>query len=369
MRPLFCGNLDYDVRQSELERLFRKYGKVERIDMKSGEDLFVSLAHKMFYYAYLSMLSFTIRQYFNHQQHQEDAMTIGLTAQLQIRNAPHNRKITDESLVTPITEVYYPPLVSYHHDFVGFAFVYMEDERDAEDAIRRLDRIEFGRKGRRLRVEWTKQERESRRAGDGGGKRSSGNTKPSKTLFVINFDPINTRSRDLERHFEPYGKIANVRVRRNFAFIQYESEDDATKALEATNMSKLMDRVISVEYSIRDDDDRRNGYSPDRRGGRGGGASPNRGYDRRRSPSPYRRERGSPDYGYRRERDSPDYGHGPNSNSKSERKASPAYARDASPASGRSYSRSPPPPRERSREKERENPQSFEIHLLRFTED
>lgn len=32
----------------------------------------------------------------------------------------------------------------------------MEDERDAEDAIRKLDRIDFGRKGRRLRVEWTK---------------------------------------------------------------------------------------------------------------------------------------------------------------------------------------------------------------------
>ncbi|KAA8532865.1 hypothetical protein F0562_033018 [Nyssa sinensis] len=39
---------------------------------------------------------------------------------------------------------------------VGFAFVYMDDERDAEYAIRGLDRIEFGRKGRRLRVEWTK---------------------------------------------------------------------------------------------------------------------------------------------------------------------------------------------------------------------
>lgn len=39
---------------------------------------------------------------------------------------------------------------------VGFAFIYMEDERDAEDAIRGLDRFEFGRQGRRLRVEWTK---------------------------------------------------------------------------------------------------------------------------------------------------------------------------------------------------------------------
>jgi arginine/serine-rich splicing factor 4/5/6 len=32
----------------------------------------------------------------------------------------------------------------------------MEDERDAEDAIHRLDGIDFGRKGRRIRVEWTK---------------------------------------------------------------------------------------------------------------------------------------------------------------------------------------------------------------------
>lgn len=40
--------------------------------------------------------------------------------------------------------------------FAGFAFIYMEDERDAEAAIRALDRAEFGRKGRRLRVEWTK---------------------------------------------------------------------------------------------------------------------------------------------------------------------------------------------------------------------
>lgn len=43
-----------------------------------------------------------------------------------------------------------------NYKIAGFAFIYMEDERDAEDAIRKLDRIEFGRKGRRLRVEWTK---------------------------------------------------------------------------------------------------------------------------------------------------------------------------------------------------------------------
>ncbi|KAF5179214.1 Serine/arginine-rich splicing factor RS40 [Thalictrum thalictroides] len=242
MRPIFCGNFEYDARQSDLERLFGKYGKVDRVDMKSG-----------------------------------------------------------------------------------FAFVYMDDERDAEDAIRALDRYEFGRQGRRLRVEWTKQERGGRRSA--GSRRSSANMKPTKTLFVINFDPVHTRTRDLERHFDPFGKILNIRIRRNFAFIQFESQDEATKALDATNMSKLMDRVISVEYAVRDDDEKRNGYSPERRGH---GRSPERSRDRRRSPSPYQRERGSPDYGrnaspvrrsrdrvrspspYRRERGSPDYGRGLN---------------------------------------------------------
>ncbi|KAL6004574.1 Serine/arginine-rich splicing factor rs41 [Asimina triloba] len=178
--------------------------------------------------------------------------------------------------------------------FQGFAFVYMDDERDADDAIRGLDRKEFGRHGRRLRVEWSKQERGIRRP---GGSRRSGDLKPSKTLFVINFDPIHTRTRDLERHFEPYGKVLNVRIRRNFAFIQYESQEDASKALDATNESRLMDRVISVEYAVRDDDERRNGYSPDRRGRER--SSERGGRDRERSASPYGRaaERASPDYG------------------------------------------------------------------------
>lgn len=242
MRPIFCGNFEFDARQGELERLFRKYGKVERVDMKSG-----------------------------------------------------------------------------------FAFVYMEDERDAEDAIRALDRYEFGRKGRRLRVEWTKQERNVRQPPT--SRRSSSNSRPSKTLFVINFDPYNTRTRDLERHFDPYGKILNIRIRRNFAFIQFELQEDATKALEATNMSKLMDRVISVEYAIKDDDDRRNG-SPN--GGRD--RSPRRRGDDRGSP--YRRERGSPDYGRGRDRGSPDYGRGGRGRSPSPRRdrGSPDYARGASPA-------------------------------------
>jgi arginine/serine-rich splicing factor 4/5/6 len=41
MKPIFCGNLDFDARQSDVERLFRKYGKIDRVDLKSGMTFFI----------------------------------------------------------------------------------------------------------------------------------------------------------------------------------------------------------------------------------------------------------------------------------------------------------------------------------------
>ncbi|KAK4476319.1 hypothetical protein RD792_015464 [Penstemon davidsonii] len=237
MRPIFCGNFEYETRQSDLERLFSKYGRVERVDMKSG-----------------------------------------------------------------------------------FAFVYFEDERDADDAIRGLDDTPFGYGRRRLSVEWAKGERG--RHPDG----RAGNQRPTRTLFVINFDPVRSRIHDIERHFEPYGKVLNVRIRRNFAFVQFETQEDATKALESTHMRQaqidlpiyiyilILDRVVSVEYALRDDDER---------GGRSD--SPRRDYGRR-GGSPYRR---SPSPGYRRSRPSPDYGRA--RSPVYDRYNGPSYDRDRSP--------------------------------------
>ncbi|KAF8413349.1 hypothetical protein HHK36_001328 [Tetracentron sinense] len=151
------------------------------------------------------------------------------------------------------------------------------------------------------------------------------NQRPTKTLFVINFDPIHTRIRDIEKHFEPYGKVLHVRIRRNFAFVQFENQVDATKALEWTHMSKILDRMVSVEYALRDDGERGDRYSSPRRGGYGRrGDSP---YGR--SPSPvHRRGRPSPDYGRAR---SPVY----------DRYNGPAHDRNRSPDYGRYPSRSP----------------------------
>ncbi|CAA7018546.1 unnamed protein product [Microthlaspi erraticum] len=98
-----------------------------------------------------------------------------------------------------------------HVDFErGYAFVYAEDERDAEDAIR-------GKEGK-ASIEWAKGELGKPRDGKGAS-----NRRPTKTLFVINFD---TKER---RHFDSYGKVLNVRISRNFAFVQSANEEDAHK--------------------------------------------------------------------------------------------------------------------------------------------
>ncbi|MCO5603338.1 hypothetical protein L7F22_057488 [Adiantum nelumboides] len=211
MRPIFCGNFEYDARESEVERLFEKYGKVDRVDMKAG-----------------------------------------------------------------------------------FAFVYMEDEADANDAIRGLDNLEFGQQKRLLRVEWAKPtDGPSRKRAE---RRRDMSSVPAKTLFVINFDPASTSVRDLENHFEPYGELIRVHIHKNFAFVEYGSQEAATTALERTHKSKVLGREITVEYAVRE-----NGDPSERRSGRRS-PEPRGSYRSRRSPG-YRR--GSPVYDRYQSRSSP----------------------------------------------------------------
>eukprot|EP01018_Ginkgo_biloba_P012730 Gb_39834 [translate_table: standard] len=337
MRPVFCGNFEYDTRQSDLERMFSRYGRVERVDMKSGIG---SLASKNVIFQFpddWSSLVLPLRmrlclfqcsviaQGFNLYEVTLEHQLLVSFNKVDIANGilhfPHEiitfHPSHDHIVQVSSFQAWHMEDSMIHHHC--FAFVYMDDERDAEDAIRGLDNTEFGRQRRRLSVEWARQGDRVIRHRE-GSMRSAANLKPTKTLFVINFDPFSTRVRDLERHFEPYGKLLHVRIRRNFAFVQYETQEEATKALECTNMSKVLDRVISVEYAARDDGDR-NGRreSPGRRGGYGRRAE-------RGSPS-YGRSV-SPIYGKRAARPSPDYGRAP----------SPAYDRYRGPVHERNRS-------------------------------
>ena len=137
-----------------------------------------------------------------------------------------------------------------------------------------------------------------------------------------------TTERELEKEFSKFGPLEKVTVildgktgrSRGFAFIYFESVEDAKVAKEAMSDQEIDGRRVRVDFSItkrahtptpgvymgqptyRSRDDRGGYGGRDRdygrrdygRGGGGGGygrrRSPDRGgYDRRRSPSPYYR--------------------------------------------------------------------------------
>lgn len=259
---------------------------------------------------------------------------------------------------------------SPHTYCAGFAFVYMRDRRDAEEAIRKLDRREFGVKRRLLKVEWAQVRK---RAGvcvcsclpnhpillpphpPGGavsctacthsyivllvpagcldvsqakpedGKRAElASRNPSTTLFVVGFDSRSTRISDLERQFERYGRLKRVDIKKNFAFVQFEDLEDSRRAQAAMHDSAFRDRRLTVEFVVKE---------PFNTGGGGGGGASGRGRSRSRSPA----RRGSPRY---------------RSRSPPRRSRSPPRYRSRSPAGGRAAegrSASPSPVRGRSR--------------------
>ncbi|KAK1866217.1 hypothetical protein I4F81_008737 [Pyropia yezoensis] len=132
----------------------------------------------------------------------------------------------------------------------GFAFVFMASDREGQAAIDALDGLEFGnRTVRRLKVEWARGDGAVKRRED--ERRQLARSVPSTTLFVVNFDPFETRSRDLERHFEPYGRIIRLDKKQghNYAFVQYETIDSAKRAVAELDKSRLMGHVITVEYT------------------------------------------------------------------------------------------------------------------------
>lgn len=198
----------------------------------------------------------------------------------------------------------------------GFAFVFLNDAK-SEDEKERVGRyvdgingMEFPKISKSIRSEFAR--------GDGRIKRKEDDRRkdiqPNETLFVVNFSEETTKREDLEMLFSPYGELVRIDMKKNYAFVQFTSVNDAIKAKDATNGGKLDQSVITVEFVAakrrdrdgggyrgrggdRDGDRDRGGYRG-RRDYRGRGRDDDRDryddrYDsRRRSPPRYDDRRG-----------------------------------------------------------------------------
>lgn len=96
---------------------------------------------------------------------------------------------------------------------------------------------------------------------------------PNETLFVVNFHEETTKREDLQMLFEPYGELVRIDMKRNYAFVQFKTVEEAIRAKESTNGGKLDQSEITVEFVAR-----RMGEGGRRDGGRTGGGGGRR-YD------------------------------------------------------------------------------------------
>ncbi|KAL7581471.1 hypothetical protein ACA910_022045 [Epithemia clementina (nom. ined.)] len=195
----------------------------------------------------------------------------------------------------------------------GYCFVFLKDaDNEADkDRIERfvsaMDGMGVPRVSDSLRAEFAR--------GDGRVKRKEDerrkNIAPSDTLFVVNFNEASTKREDLQCLFEPFGELIRIDMKRNYAFIQFKTIDEATKAKETINGGKLDQSVLTVEYVARPRMDelrgRRDGPRMGGGGGiegrrrMGGGRGGDRYDDRRRSDGPppsYRGGGGGPPPSY-----------------------------------------------------------------------
>jgi arginine/serine-rich splicing factor 4/5/6 len=117
-----------------------------------------------------------------------------------------------------------------------FAFVYMPSKRCAEKAIKELDRTNPGG-GLALRVEFTRGDGETKRREE--ARKAEAMNNPTKTLFLANFDAQGTRSSQLEEAFGEFGKVRGADIRKNFAFIDFDTVEEAIKAKEALNGKQM----------------------------------------------------------------------------------------------------------------------------------
>eukprot|EP00540_Astrosyne_radiata_P001465 CAMPEP_0116869312 /NCGR_PEP_ID=MMETSP0418-20121206/27693_1 /TAXON_ID=1158023 /ORGANISM="Astrosyne radiata, Strain 13vi08-1A" /LENGTH=313 /DNA_ID=CAMNT_0004505401 /DNA_START=18 /DNA_END=957 /DNA_ORIENTATION=- len=95
-----------------------------------------------------------------------------------------------------------------------------------------------------LRAEFARGDGRIKRKEDDRRKRIT----PSETLFVVNFHEETTKREDLRMLFEPYGELVRIEMKRNYAFVQFRTVQEATRAKEEVNGGKLDQSVLTVEF-------------------------------------------------------------------------------------------------------------------------
>ncbi|KAE9549334.1 hypothetical protein FO519_007450 [Halicephalobus sp. NKZ332] len=70
----------------------------------------------------------------------------------------------------------------------------------------------------------------------------------STRVYIGNLD-FEANSRDVERFFDGYGRITDVKVKKGFAFVEFENTKYAEDAIRHLDQKKLLGRTVKVEFA------------------------------------------------------------------------------------------------------------------------
>jgi len=67
-------------------------------------------------------------------------------------------------------------------------------------------------------------------------------------VFIGNLPSEKVNRKMIEEMFSEYGKILGVSLHKSYGFVQYESEEDAKKAVEATHRKLLEGSTLGEKF-------------------------------------------------------------------------------------------------------------------------
>ncbi len=72
----------------------------------------------------------------------------------------------------------------------------------------------------------------------------------NKKLYVGNLN-YRVNQEDLSKHFEAYGEVVSVRIieGKGFGFVEYGTDEDAAKAMEALNGTEFQGRTLRIDIA------------------------------------------------------------------------------------------------------------------------
>lgn len=74
----------------------------------------------------------------------------------------------------------------------------------------------------------------------------------NKTLHIIGYDEIDDVEREIYFMFAKYGIIRKVTARRNYSFVQFDSADDARRAIQDRSSILFRGSKVKINYANKD---------------------------------------------------------------------------------------------------------------------